>query len=46
MNPKIKALKAAFPPYHSDFDGLFVLGLAYGFYMNSKGFFLFGGRFS
>ena len=45
MNPKIKALKAAFPHTIPILMGFLFLGLAYGFYMNSKGF-SFGGRFS
>ena len=38
MNPKIKALKAAFPHTIPILMGFLFLGLAYGFYMNSKGF--------
>ena len=38
MNPKIKALKAAFPYTIPILMGFLFLGLAYGFYMNSKGF--------
>ena len=38
MNPKIKALKAAFPYTSPILMGFLFLGLAYGFYMNSKGF--------
>lgn len=38
MNPKVKALKAAFPHTIPILTGFLFLGLAYGFYMNSKGF--------
>lgn len=38
MNPKIKALKTAFPHTIPILMGFLFLGLAYGFYMNSKGF--------
>lgn len=38
MNPKTKALKAAFPHTIPILMGFLFLGLAYGFYMNSKGF--------
>ena len=45
MNPKIKALKAAFPYTIPILMGFLFLGLAYPFLYEHKGF-SFGGRFS